>query len=276
MARPGPDGDSTPNGYAAVQASPLVDGAQTTTLGSWKELEQVVHAATPVGRNWIWRGQRQDWPLTPKLYREGYLKSSANPADACVDHLRVFKSACRGRRGQSPPEIPDDLEWWALGQHNGLATPLLDWTESPFVAAFFAFERDEPPSSGMRAVYALNRAAIDHPIGADPLMNDDSSDRNARGYMGLFTPESGENSRLISQSGLLTYGPVETDVESWIKSRFKSDVDMMVFLRILIPDSGRTDLLMYLNRMNINHMSMFPDLYGAGRFSNMRLQIPGY
>ena len=47
-------------------------------------------------------------------------------------------------------------------------------------------------------------------------------------------------------------------------------------IKIVIPKAGAKDCLRYLNRMNINHATLFPDLYGASLFCNMELQISKY
>ncbi len=52
-------------------------------------------------------------------------------------YIREFEKASSGLRGVTPKILNRD-EWWALGRHYGLITPLLDWTEKPFIAAFFA------------------------------------------------------------------------------------------------------------------------------------------
>lgn len=74
-------------------------------------------------------------------------------------HLEKFKYASRGRRGKNPTILKTDAEWWALAQHHGLATPLLDWMTSPFVASFFALS--EESSEDFRIVYALGKVAVE-------------------------------------------------------------------------------------------------------------------
>ena len=49
-----------------------------------------------------------------------------------------------------------------------------------------------------------------------------------------------------------------------------------VIRKIHVPNEDRDGCLKHLNSMNINHASLFPDLMGAARFCNMKLDVDGY
>src|SRR5207245_11317339 len=89
-------------------------------------------------------------------------------------------------------------------------------------------------------------------------------------------PMSDENPRLISQGGVFSRGPDGQDLETWIRANFKGEQDGYILMKILIPDADRESCLRSLNRMNINHLSLFPDLYGAAKFCNTSSEITKY
>jgi len=88
-------------------------------------------------------------------------------------------------------------------------------------------------------------------------------------------PKSDENPRLISQAGLFTISPSGIDVEEWVAKYFEGD--RLVRLRkVTLPNTERDTALKALNRMNINHATLFPDLIGASKYCNLSLEIEHY
>jgi hypothetical protein len=88
----------------------------------------------------------------------------------------------------------------------------------------------------------------------------------------IIEPMSDENQRLVSQGGCFTRAPIGTPIEKWVSETFEGSTDA-VLIRIELPNDDRLSCLQALNRMNINHLSLFPDLTGASRSTNLRLEI---
>jgi hypothetical protein len=104
-------------------------------IDSWDALLAELKA---LRTGWSFRGQEDaEWALTTSLDRSGSL-------DARVDEailLDRFQRRARTRlASQLIPDDEDVLAWWAIMQHYGAPTRLLDLTRSPYVALFFAFE----------------------------------------------------------------------------------------------------------------------------------------
>lgn len=257
-------------------------------LKGWNYFDDFIREVMLDRKGFIWRGQGDEsWRLRSgldRLLRESGLDPNT-PAAGVVRqaHLDRFKLACRGRRGTNPKPIKDDDEWWALGQHHDLKTPLLDWTTSPFVAAYFAMvtyegaERCGVIGVSRHEVEKLNKkvaAQYEREL-VKSWKGKERPPHLAPPMLRFIDPMADENYRLVSQGGLFSRAPDGMDVEEWLVENAPAINDDL-FVKVTIATSERELALRSLNRMNINHLSLFPDLKGASEFSNVDLLIDGY
>jgi len=254
------------------KAKSFTNGTWVMELFSWKYFHDFIRQQMLPYSHYIWRGQRDSsWGLQSSLDRALRGKPYADRPQMVARHLERFKYASRGRRTRHAPEFADENDWWALGQHSGLATPLLDWTESPFVALYFAFSDAIKPSSGYRSVWALG--AVHH---KNQLIEDTHGGDGPPPLLSYIRPLQDDNSRLVNQAALFTGVPLGITVEQWVEEHFQGTTKEAVLIHLRIPDKDRLDCLRTLNKMNINHGTLFPDLYGSAQHCNKSLEIKNY
>lgn len=250
--------------------SNLSEGVITADLSSWDEFSNLVTGRLLNTSNYIWRGQRSpDWILESTLDR---VLKKFDKNDSLM-HLKNFKYASRGRLELNPEKMESDDEWWALGQHYDL-TPLLEWTISPFVAAYFAFCEDGN-GQDKRAIYSFAQRTVIVKNNELKMKNPSTSEDDL--CVKYIKPLFDDNSRLANRSGLFTKSPTGVDIEQWVRKNFSVvSKAKVILLKLTLPNTERTTILKALNRMNINHLTLFSDLPGVSKFSNMMLEIKKY
>lgn len=137
--------------------------------------------------------------------------------------------------------LDDDRQLMMIAQHNGIPTRLLDWSISPFVAAYFAISGQ---NTRRAALFALNRTKMEDIV--------DPSD------VEIIDVPRHENKRLVRQQGAFTRMRSEqVDLISYLTDRGDAD-DVLKKLELSV--SFRDEALGMLRLMGINNFGLFGDL----------------
>src|SRR5690242_19340623 len=93
----------------------------------------------------IFRGHANaKWKLRATLDRQRTFASPEERDDYARRLLRAFRAEVRGLAVPFDTRALTEDEWEMLARHHGVPTTILDWTRSPFAAAYFALA-EEPP-----------------------------------------------------------------------------------------------------------------------------------
>lgn len=250
---------------------------QEIRLNRWSEFVDLTEAQA----GWAFRGEvSAHWPLVSSLTRR--LQTFCE--DRSLWSLREERAVRVFRRKahiylSDRSALQDDLRCLALMQHHGAPTRLLDFTKSPYVAAFFALEDAVDDA----AVYALNTPALwSAAPQIDPTLTRERIDPRVPGnYERWFSGNRwpivwfGEplemDQRLVAQSGLFVLpGTLDQPLDAILRG-YPSAHPLLV--KYVLPRTMREPAMQALYRMNVTNASLFPDLDGLARSTAYELEV---
>jgi len=250
-------------------------GARVVTyeIESWSEFINVIESWQGF-RNWCFRGQGDaGWTLRPSLSRPIEVSKVVRKAWPRQEERirRIFERKSHLFTQDTPRD--DELEWLALMQHYGAPTRLLDFTWSPYVAAFFALER----ATENAAIWAVNLPLLwdihdRHRI--DGVTIEAADPRDAKAFNKYFLPNQrafvwqGDPFRMplrvVAQSGtFLVSSHLGMTVED-ILARYPGEGQLLA--KFVLPAAKlRAEAMASLYSMNITQATLFPGLDGLAR-----------
>lgn len=226
----------------------------TYEIGDLKDLVGYLEEQLREDEYTLFRGQREDWPMLPKLVRLTYDQQLR------AAERTIFDTFCREAVAEVDPVPQTAWDWLALAQHHGLPTRLLDWTMNPLAAAWFAL--CEPAARMDRpAVIWVFRPDDQAFLGAEELQTE-SPFEIARTR--VLEP-CHVNARIRAQQGVFTVHPVAGRPDQTLPFEEESSECVDTMEKLLIP-AGRFHAIRWsLNLCGVNASALFPDLDGLAR-----------
>lgn len=271
----------------------LIEYRTSTAEEFWDILSPQKHLFRSPSRT-IFRGQASDaWELEPSILRgqthpvydfllfRSKPEQSENLIFAEIYALRIFAGYCDStglripgdsqefRRSFLDPTTKLDsfifhrqiwpsheyFEIMALAQHYALPTRLLDWTRSPYVAAYFAASgalKDE--ANGRLSVWALNIENI------KPKLED----------LEVIPIPGSNNPNIAAQNGLFTllrqkYARGAPFEGTHCLNRYVESRDQEALLKITLPVQEGPKIIDLCERYGVTGATLYPDFYGAAR-----------
>ena len=251
----------------------------TIELKSWNEYKKFIDTLSD---NWAFRGHaKAEWGLETAMERTDFIQLYKGIEAEFVSEFQ------RGARNYLVgDQLPEHLiEWLAIMQHHGAPTRLLDFSKSPFIAAYFAFEQAHFLPERMIAIWGINvdflreKALVELKkyFGEElettkGLINEKIFEaifyRNDTSLIFPVEPFRMNRRYSLQQSIFVSTG---NSYESFMTQLgFLGAEICKAVIKIEMPATLQKEVLRDLQKMNLNRASLFPDLDGYAASLRLR------
>lgn len=255
-----------------------------------ESVAELIQRINDLPNHFLYRGQANSaWQLMSSLERVIGSDWSSEKADKFETYsLKKFRSKFHlyDRENIQPQS---KLAWLSIMQHYGVPTRLIDFTESPYVALYFALESYGLESQEDLALYAIDYSeilekSIQYIRSRDKGFQETSTtvfdkqdevfeevvDRFSYDIAWIAEPKV-LNSRLDKQAGsFLLSGNRSMRIEDILRLPLYDAADLIKFI---IPAELCSGIFTLLRKMNMTSKSLYGDLDGLARSIRMELQI---
>lgn len=224
-------------------------------MSTVRSILDLLEALEPID-HLFFRGQADyEWTLAPSIAR---LKNPENCySTTLTGWLNLESYLIREFKKYSYPYLKDEPnnyhDWLVHAQHHGLPTRLLDWSVNPLKALFFAVED--------RALDHVDAALfLCTPKQMAPTTKDIHEGKGTQ-----FFYSSHINERVSAQEGAFSIPYLNEEEDDFTHDLDIDTEKLSSYKKIKIPKEFKPNLRHSLNKLGINHRTIYPGLDGISK-----------
>jgi hypothetical protein len=224
---------------------------------TWEEYKNLVTEDIKSRSQYIYRGQsNSSWMLQTSIHRTKQVRTFEDFKAYFVFVIPQIQEQVEAWDGKNR-DLSDPIEmaqFIAFLQHNGFPTPLLDWSFSPYVAAYFAFEgvnHFEPVSEEV-ALYSFDQNQWMNTFKQIYQYDDENE-----GHVTILRPTFRNNHKQMLQQGIFWFTNC-ADPEAHV--RLNETKERTFLKKYTLSVKERSNVMLDLELMGVTAMQLAPGI----------------